>query len=213
MRPIHLAMSAVVALAMAVPAAGQVRGGYNYGYNHDADTRFDLRIEQLENRIEAGTRAGTINRREAWRLRNQLSQIDRLEDRYARGGFSVAERRDLQQRIRNLRQNVRVADRGSWDRYERYGYWGDEDRYLGRGGPIGETACVDRRGFAGLIDDLTGRETCFSVGQRFTGGLYALPNTYRMRYRARPGVYYRTDGRNIIAIDARTHVILDIDPM
>ena len=209
MRPIHLAMSAVVALAMAVPAAGQWRGGYNY----DVDTRFDLRIEQLDDRIDAGERAGTINRREAWRLRNELRMIDRLEDRYARGGFSIAERRDLQQRIRNLRQNVRVADRGSWDRNERYGYWETDRRYTGRGGPIGETACVDRRGFAGLIDDLTGREVCFSVGQRFTGGLYAVPSTYRYRYRDRPGVYYRTDGRNIIAIDARTHVILDIDPM
>ena len=209
MKPFLLAMSTVAALAVAMPAAGQWRGGYD----NDADTRFDLRIEQLENRIDAGARAGTINRREAWRLRSQLSQIDRLEDRYARGGFSIAERRDLQQRIRNLRQTVRVADRGSWDRNERYGYWENEDRYLGRGGPIGETACVDRRGFAGLIDDLTGREVCFSVGQRFTGGLYAVPSNYRARFRDRPGVYYRSDGRNIIAIDARTHVILDIDPM
>jgi hypothetical protein len=196
------AMTAVAALVVAAPAAGQYRD------RNDLDTRFDLRIQQLDNRVDAGVRAGTINRREAWRLRQQLRQIDRLEDRYARGGFTRSERMDLQQRIRSLRAEVRVADRGAWDRYERYGYW--EDANSGRGGPYEEVVCVDRGGIAGLLDDLTGRETCYSVGQRIGSGLHAVPNDYRSRYRDSAGVYYRSDGRNIYGIDARTNTVVTI---
>lgn len=199
-----LAMTAIAALAAAAPAAGQYRDRY------DLDTRFDLRIQQLDNRIDAGVRAGTIKSREAWRLRQQLRAIDRLEDRYALGGYSRNERMDLQQRLRNLRQDVRVADRGAWDRYERYSYW--DDAYTGRGGPLEEVVCERRDGIGGFFDALTGRrERCFVVGDRVTGRLDAVPFAYRDRYRDRAGVYYRSDGRFIYEIDARTNTVIDVD--
>jgi hypothetical protein len=200
-----LAMTAVAALAAAAPAAGQYRD------RTDLDTRFDLRIGQLDNRIDAGIRAGTINRREAWRLRQQLRDIDRLEDRYALGGYSRSERMDLQQRLRALRQDVRVADRGAWDRNERYGYWDDEFR--GAGGPYEEVVCERRGGVGGLIDTLTGQQNCYVVGDRVGSGLYAVPYDYRDRYRDRAGVYFRSDGRNVYEIDARPNTVIALHRM
>ncbi len=203
MKQTLLAMTAIAAVAAAAPAAGQYRDRY------DLDTRFDLRIEQLDNRIDAGVRAGTISGREAWRLRQQLRAIDRLEDRYALGGYSRAERMDLQQRIGNLRQDVRVADRGVGDRYERYGYW--DDAYTGRGGPLEEIVCERRDGIGGFFDALTGRrERCFVVGDRVSGDLYAVPYEYRSRYRDAGGVYYRSDGRFVYGIDARTNRVVEV---
>ena len=202
MKPTIFLITAATALCAAAPAAAQYRG------QTGLDTNFDARIGQLEARIDAGMRAGTINRREAWRLRQQLRQIDLLENRYARGGFTRSERMDLQQRIRNLREHVRVADRGAWDRKERYGYWDDE--YRGRGGPYEEVVCERRGGVGGLIDTLTGQENCYVVGDRIGAGLYAVPSNYRNRYRDGRGLYYRSDGRNVYAIDARTNTVVEI---
>ena len=47
-----------------------------------------------------------------------------------------------------------------------------------------------------------------------SGNLYSVPSQYRYRFRDGNGVYYRSDGRNIYQIDARSQTVLrvyDID--
>lgn len=180
--------TAVAALCAAAPAAAQ------YRYESRPETSFEGRIDQLRMRLDAGIRAGTIDRREAWRLRRQLAELARLEDRYGYDGYSPAERFDLQRRLRAARQDLRVADNNSWDRYDRYA-WDDKDYvYTGRGGPL---------------EDWIG----LRVGERATADLGFVPDSYRARYRDGRGVYYRSDGHMVYEIDARTNVVLRADPI
>jgi hypothetical protein len=192
MKRTFVLMTAVSALCAAAPAAAQ------YNYDARTETSFAGRIDQLEARLDAGVRAGTIDRREAWPLRRQLADISRLERRYAYDGFSPAERSDLQQRLRMLRQDLRVADNRSWDRNDRYA-WDDKDyyvdsRYTGRGGPEDDWLAL-------------------RVGQRATADLGLVPYDYRTRYRDGGGVYYRSDGHMIYEIDARTSLVLRAYPI
>ena len=189
MRRTFLLLTAVSALCAAAPAAAQYRNQYGL------DTSFDARIGQLQSRLDAGIRAGTIDRREAWRLRRQLTDLSRLEQRYSYNGFTREERFDLQRRLRDARADLRVADNGSWDRYDRYG-WEDNSYgrgYYGRGGPESD--------WLGL-----------RIGERATGNLVIVPDKYRMRYRDRSDVYYRSDGHMIYEIDARTNLVLNAYP-
>jgi hypothetical protein len=48
------------------------------------------------------------------------------------------------------------------------------------------------------------------VGQRATSNLGGVPYEYRDRYRDGGGVYYRSDGRAIYQIDARTNAIIRV---
>ncbi|HZF95487.1 MAG TPA: hypothetical protein VEZ20_11525 [Allosphingosinicella sp.] len=70
-----------------------------------------------------------------------------------------------------------------------------------RGGIVGQ-----------VIDRVTGGGG-LRVGQRVSGNLGALPYEYRNQYRDGNGAYYRTDGRNIYRIDARTDVVLQVHSM
>ncbi|HYD37997.1 MAG TPA: hypothetical protein VEA60_10310 [Allosphingosinicella sp.] len=214
MNKILLSMAAVGALAAAAPAAAQ----YGYGSNVNSGISISNRIAQLEARLQAGIAAGEINRAEARGLRMELRQIRRLERQYSYNGFTRAERLDLQARLRNFRQDLRLADNNRFDRDMRYGAWNDpfwNDGYSGRGGPYEpayDVVCEERRGIGGVIDSVLGRENCYSltVGARATGNLYAVPSQYRYRYRDGNGVYYRSDGRAIYEIDARTNTVLRI---
>ena len=214
MNKLLLSMAAVGALAAAAPAAAQ----YGYGSNANSSISFSNRIAQLEGRLQAGIRTGEINRAEARSLRMELRQIRRLEAQYSFNGFTRAERQDLQMRLRNFRQDLRLADNGRYDRDTRYGAWNDpfwNDGYYGQGGPYEpayDVVCENRSGIGGVIDSVLGRENCYSlrVGARATGNLYAVPSQYRYRYRDGNGVYYRSDGRAIYEIDARTNTVLRI---
>ena len=119
MKKIVLAMAAVSALAIGVPAAAQPSGGY---FNSNAD----IRIDQLRARIQAGVQQGSISRQEAQSLRMQLRQLADLERHYRAGGLTAQERADLQQRTRALRQQIRTAEGGAG------GY--DDDRWDDRDG-------------------------------------------------------------------------------
>ena len=234
MKTTLLTMSAVAALAAATPAAAQY-GSYpsqydgryssqndgrysnqydsRYSNRYGQDVSFSARIDNLDARLAAGMRAGTIDRREGWSLRRQLYQLRQLEARYRMDGFTEAERADLWQRLRTVRQDLRVADNGSYDRYDRMA-WDDYNsgasRYTGTGGPYEEVVCERRDGVAGFIDAVTGSQNCYSVGDRIGNGLYDVPFSYRDRYRDGNGVYYRSDGRNIYEIDARTNTVIAI---
>ena len=219
MRKTLCLVTAVSALCMAAPAAAQYRDWRSY----DADTSFDVRIDNLQTRLDAGVRAGTISAREAWTLRRQLSDLERLEARYSIGGFSPAESADLRARLRMARRDIRIADNGSWDRNDRFA-WDDRgwdrygrngpydryDRYTGRGGPLDEVVCERRGGVIGFLEDITGTRDCFVVGQRVTFELDPVPWRYRDLYRDDRDSYFRSDGRAIYEIDARTNTVLRV---
>ncbi|HYE27763.1 MAG TPA: hypothetical protein VEA61_05965 [Allosphingosinicella sp.] len=217
MNKILLSMAAVGALAVAAPAAAQ----YGYGTNANAGGGMGIsnRIAQLDARLQAGIRAGVIDRTEARSIRMQIRQLQRLERQYSYDGLSQAERQDLRQRLRDVREDLSLADNGYFDRDNRYGwndpYW--NDGYSGQGGPYEEPydhACDTRGGISGVIDSVLGRDSCgLRVGARATGNLYAVPSQYRYQFRDGNGVYYRSDGRAIYQIDARTHTVLRIYPM
>lgn len=209
-------MAALGAIAAAAPAAAQ------YGYNSDVRAGgavgISNQITQLDARLQAGISAGLINRSEARELRMDLRNLRLLERRYSYNGFTQAERMDLRQRLRSVRQELRMADNGRFDRDNRYGNWNDpywNEGYSGQGGPYEpayDTVCDTRGGIGGLIDGVLGRDNCYSlrVGSRASGNLYSVPSQYRYRYRDGNGVYYRSDGRAIYQIDARTNTVLRI---
>jgi hypothetical protein len=223
MRNMLLLAAAASALGMAAPAAAQYYSSPNRVVpgQYGLDNSYDVRIAQLRQRLDAGVRAGTITSREAYRLSRQIDDLDRLEDRLAYNGLTESERYDLQRRIRAVRQNVRVADNNSWDRNERYGY---DDRsygygpsagagYYGQGGPYDEVVCeTSRSGVGALIDSVFGRD-CFRVGQRVPSNLYGVPSQYRGMYRDNGNIYYRSDGRAVYGIDARTNTVVSVHPM
>jgi hypothetical protein len=217
MKKLLFSMAAVGALAAAAPAAAQ--SGY-YGTNANAGFGISNQIAQLDARLQAGVRDGLIDRTEARELRMDLRELRRLERQYSYNGLTQAERQDLRQRLRSLREDIRLADNGRYDRDNRYGNWNDwnDDGYTGRGGPYEpayDTACDNRGGIGGVIDSVLGRDNCYSlrVGSRATGNLYSVPSQYRYQYRDGNGVYYRSDGRAIYQIDARTDTVLRIYPM
>jgi hypothetical protein len=207
-----LTMTALCALGIAAPATAQYVNGYAGGtagvYN---------RIAQLETALQADIRAGVISRSENYTLRRQLRDLRATADLYSRNGLSQRERMDLQARFRTVRRNLQIADNG---RLDRYGYqddlWANDNGYYGQGGPYEDdyydNACVNRGGIAGVIDNIVGAG-CLRVGMRANSNLNAVPYEYRYRYRDGNGVYYRSDGRSIYEIDARTNTVVRIHDM
>jgi len=210
MRTTLCLLSAVSALCMAAPAAAQYR---DYRGAYGADTSFDVRIDNLRARLNAGLRNGTIDRREAWTLRRELRTLEALEARYSLNGFTSWERDDLNNRLRMVRRDIRVADNNSWDRYDRLAWDDRYDRYTGRGGPDETVFCERRGGVIGFLQDVTGTRECFTVGQRVTFDLDPVPYRYRDLYRDGRDSYFRSDGRAIYEIDARTNTVLRVHPM
>jgi hypothetical protein len=224
MNKLLLSMAAVGAIAVAAPAASQTWSNANAGGTMGISNR----IAQLDARISAGIASGEISRTEARNLRMELRQLRQLERQYSYNGLTQTERQDLRERLRDLREDVRIADNGRYDRDTRYS-WDDRydnnggynGGYAGQGGPYEQpydTYCETntRGGIGGLIDGVLGRSdnNCgLRVGARATGNLYSVPSQYRYRYRDGNGVYYRSDGRNIYQIDARTQTVLRIYAM
>lgn len=229
MKKLVFALAAVSVLAVSAPAAAQYSDrdsrydnrDNRYDNRADFSTRFDYRVDQLEDRLDSGIRAGVIDRRESRDLRRQIYDLNRLEAQYSANGISSSEQQDLQRRIRDLRQNLRLADNrtdGWYDRGDRYGSWDrwDDDRYTGRGGPYEEVdySCETRSGLGGVIDSVFGSSRCYRVGERVSStGLYAVPNEYRGQYRDGSGYYYRSDGQRIYRIDTRTNTVAGVYPM
>jgi hypothetical protein len=235
MNKLLFAMTAVGALAVAAPAVAQTgyATGYNdpYGYNARGDAGIDARLAQLEARLNADISAGAISRSDERRLRAQIAGLRRIEWQYSRNGLSASERMDLQQRLRSVRDQFRMADRGYGDdRYgwndrgdTRYGnndaYYDDRDpnlargnnTYYGQGGPYEPVQTCSRGVIGSVVDAVTGRDcVTLRVGDRAGANLYGVPVEYQDRYRDGYGYYYRSDGRSIYQIDARTNTVLRV---
>jgi hypothetical protein len=230
MKKLLIAATALGALAVAAPASAQYanQNGNRYGnVNAGGGVGIQNRVARLDARIQAGVQAGTIDRTEARNLRQRLRDIERLERQYSRNGLSQQERADLQQRVRMFRDELAMADGGGGGQYG-YNNQGYEDRDYGygQGGPYEQAYCEDNvrsssggiGGLGGIIDSIFGGsrntdrdcDTTLRVGQRVSGSLYSVPANLRYRYRDGGGVYYRSDGRNIYQIDARTHTVVRI---
>jgi len=218
MNKLLLSMAAVGAIAVAAPAASQSWNDNNWNANAGGAMGMSNQIARLDARISAGISSGDISRTEARNLRMELRQLRQLEREYSYNGLTSMERQDLRTRLRDLREDVRIADNGRYDRDSRYSWddrYDNNDVYSGRGGPYEEAYCDtnNRNGIGGLIDGVLGRnDNCYNlrVGSRATGNLYSVPSQYRYRFRDGNGVYYRSDGRNIYQIDARTQTVLRV---
>ena len=230
MKKLLIAATALAGLTAAAPAAAQYANQNGYGnVNAGGAVGVQNRIARLETRIQAGVQAGTIDRNEARTLRQQLRDITRLERQYSRNGLSQQERADLQQRVRMFRDQLAMADGRGGGQYGYnnggygnggYGNGGYDDGAYGQGGPY-DAYCEEdnnsRGGLGGIIDSIFGGgndnsdcATELRVGQRVSGNLYAVPSNLRYRFRDGGGVVYRSDGRNIYQIDARTQTVLRI---
>lgn len=219
MKKLLLTITAVSALAAAAPASAQYSSQSNV--NAGGSVGVDNRIARLEARIQAGIQSGAIDRMEARSLRQQLRDIRRLDRQYSVNGLSQQERADLQQRVRTFRDQLRLAD-GRGNGYAQQGAY--NQGYSGQGGPYQEVECESsssssgsRGVLGGLFDSIFGGGSSggsvdcgLGVGQRATGNLGAVPYQYRNQYRDGGGVYYRSDGRSIYQIDARTDTVVRV---
>ncbi|MFN3387803.1 MAG: hypothetical protein ACK40O_02660 [Allosphingosinicella sp.] len=115
--------------------------------------------------------------------------IDRNRDGY--------DDRDLNRDRRVDERERRIADERGYDDRD---YDRDGDRYEDRRGGLG-----------GLVDDIVGGRE-LRVGQRAGADLRVLSSEQRRHYRDGDGRYYRTDGRRIYEIDARTQTVVRIFP-
>jgi hypothetical protein len=113
MKALILSLGAAAVLATALPAAAQ------------SWDRPGFRDNSIEQRIDRGLRDGSLTRREAASLRDQLENIHRLEWRYGRDGISAREARDLDSRYAQLNQRLRFERN---DRDTRYGWNDRHDR-------------------------------------------------------------------------------------
>jgi hypothetical protein len=225
-----LITAAVSALAFAAaPAAAQTNSQGNAWGNANAQGGAGIqnRIARLDAQIQAGVQSGQIDRTEARSLRQELRTLTRLERQYSRNGLTQQERADLRSRVQNFRQNLRLAGGGNMGNGQ-YGSQYPNDGNYGQGGPY-DPACYDNEtsssggglggGLGGIIDSIFGGgngnsaencDTTLRVGQRVSGNLGSVPYHLRTRFRDGNGVYYRSDGRAIYQIDARSHTVVRI---
>lgn len=222
-----LAVSAVAVtgpVAAQEPVGGYQNRGVTYRDSDEGRRSMSARIEQLRDRIETGVQSGAINRQEAMPLRSGLRSLTQLERRYSRNGLNDQETRDLQMRLRTLSQDVRRADEGGSGRYDEWDrrYGQDDDRYGDRDDR--DYGRDDRRddgeryrqpeqrgGVGGVIDNVLDRNAAtLEIGERAPSGLYGVPYDMRERYRDTDRFYYRSDGRQIYQIDARTQTVIRV---
>jgi hypothetical protein len=224
-------------LALAAPASAQYypsnqnQYANQNQYSNQTNANLTVRINQLQIRLQEGVRAGTITRGEATPIRQQIRDLTRLDRQYSANGYTGQERAALQQRIRQVRQQLRVADNGATGRYNQ---WDVEDGYTqgyqqpnqqgynqGYQQPYqqgyqqpqqGYQQPVQQGGIAGVIGQLLGVGG-LQVGQRVPNNLYGVPSQYQGQYRDGNGVYYRSDGRRIYQIDARNDTVIRIFAM
>jgi hypothetical protein len=106
-----VAALAAIPLLAATPASAR--------YQDRADAEIDGKISELQTRLRSGLESRMISRRQAMPLRAQLRDLTLIERAYRRDGFSRVEKTDVQQRLRRLEQQVRLADAGRGHRAAR----------------------------------------------------------------------------------------------
>jgi len=168
-------------------------------------------LQQRVNTLRQGIRVA--ERGSDGRYGRDDDRYDRDDDRYSRGDVDSRYDRD------NDGWDDRDGNRdGRWDVDSRYdsnrdGY---DDRDYNRDGrwdnDEGYQQGTDRGVVGQIIDRVTGNGG-LRVGQRASADLGGVPYAYRTQYRDSANVYYRSDGRNIYQIDARTQTVVRIYAM
>jgi len=210
----------------------RLRAGIQAGEIDRAEARsLRWKLRQLT-RLERQYSVNGLTQQERQDLRERMRAF-RQEIRLADGGRFDNDNRygNWQDDDYRTGQYGNRADSGiRYDRYgnrdDRYGEYdrqgnriGRADGNYGQGGPYEEPyACEQNRSvIGGVLDTVLGRNSsdCASlrVGARASGNLYSVPSQYRSQYRDGNGVYYRSDGRVIYQIDARTDTVLRIYTM
>jgi hypothetical protein len=178
MKKLIMTLAAASALTAAAPAAAQY-----------ANSNIEMRINELQARLQAGVRNGTITRGEAEMLRDRLRELSRLERQYSRDGLSGGERDQLQQRIQMLRQQIRQAERNADNRPR---YDGGRDFDDGRACPPGlakkNNGCLPP-GQAKRLDE------------RYNNG---GGDAAQFGFRDTDRFVHRLDGSRVLQIDRRT---------
>jgi hypothetical protein len=131
MKKFLLTLAAIPAATMAVEASAQTN------MNANGAVGIQNRIANLEARLNAGAQARVFTNGEYTNLTSQLAQLRSLERQYSANGLTASERRQLQNRIRVLRDDLRTAGGNSWaNRYgwtdrdlEAYGSYGNNNAY------------------------------------------------------------------------------------
>jgi hypothetical protein len=164
------------------------RNGLNAAERVDLERRMrDFRLA-MRNASDRGGRYG----RGDYDRDDDYRDHDRDDDDYRRGnGYG---RGDSDYDDDDDREDDRIdRNRDGWDDRDRDrdGRWQDDD-------PDGD-------------DDYP--NATLRVGQRATSNLGGVPYQYRDRYRDGGGLYYRSDGRAIYQIDARTNAVVRIYPI
>ena len=118
MKKLLLTLAALPAATMAVEASAQTN------MNANGAVGIQNRIANLEARLNAGVQARVFTQQELSNLGNQMQTLRNLERQYSANGLTANERRQLQNRIRVLRDDLRMAGGNSWA--NRYG-WSDRD--------------------------------------------------------------------------------------
>jgi len=116
----------------------------------------------------------------------------------------------------NPNSNARIdTNRDGYDDrdYNRNGRW-DDDMNDGRYQQQYPQQPAARGGLGGIVDRVLGRGTSgLREGQQAPSNLYGLQDGYRDQYRDGNGTYFRTDGRQIYQIDARSQTVVRVYPM
>jgi hypothetical protein len=172
MKRIMASLALATALITSVPAASQTRyGGWNSNeFWRGAPRGVWERIQYLQQRIDRGSRDGSLTRREAQRAQMELNRIRRDAGAMRRDGFSPRESSVIQARLDNVSRNLRwsrsndnVRDAGYYDRYRtdydasrHYRNGNYQERYLTSSDEIyrgsdGRYYCKRSDGTTGLI--------------------------------------------------------------
>lgn len=203
MRPIYMTMAAVAGLAVAAPASAQWAHEQTYSQapTMAAATQWNnsgSSSQQLQMQIDAGINQGTISRRESIALREELSQLVRLERRFSRSGINDREHAQLVQRSAALAEDIHMASRdrngrrgdtASWESGNINGHWVPDSRFAGL--HPGDRFNGDAR-----------------IGQHATARIVNLPTEYRSQYVDDARVYYGYDNGRVYQIDRQSQMIL-----
>ena len=216
-----ISLLAGAALTTAVPALAQTNyDPYPSTYNgqvYAGQNGTQNRIAQLDARLQAGISTGAITRAEARPLRQQIRYLAQLEQRYAADGLSQQERRDLQQRYRYTRKQLRAADPNN----SRYAQWdqANDDPYADSGYNTGvqyqqvsQVCRAQQSGFKGILSSVFGTDNCLRVGERVTSsaGLSAVPDPFDDQFRNTSTHTFRFYEGNVIQIENRTALVTNI---
>ena len=112
------ALVATTAPALAAPYGQQQDSRHHqsagYGYQHAGYSnamQFRRDIAKLDQRIDRALARRDISAREAMALRQDVRELSRMHDRFARGGFTRQEVRVLDTRLAQVTQSFRFERR------------------------------------------------------------------------------------------------------